>query len=580
MTTTLSLGNTVAPDADLQNAPAAPTTLAELLALIKIKNDPHGDMIRSVATRFLECANATADSVSIDTVYRRKDVFIAYLRAGKYKKSSVKSYRNYLNMLFRRAEDAGWICPDKIIPPEWEAIARALPKRMVKHIVRYAIRIGRTPQTLCEEDLKAWIRKKVEAGSPLTTAEDICCRFRLAIARAALSASFPSLRPRVEYYGVSISNMHADLRREVEALVDWKTSEFQVDRPSGTTHIREISAEHMTDAICQLTGYLQNIERRPEITSMSELFTKDNVSRFVMWAKNKRKVKGQSIASRLAILSAALKQNPHYEELDLDWFPNIIRQLPKDSRSKIDQRKAQKYIEYSDAEQIPNKIRSERLNARNLDPYTLAIYARNELIMLWLVIWPWRQKNLRDCWILGSTPNLFKAPIRRLCMATKPSWVAELERTTPGTSFWQVHFDKEETKTKNDVDAFFPSELVPLLEEYLSKHRPVLLGDYADPGTLFFSNRGKPFSAGQFSDIVRNLAAKYTGVPTTPHLFRDIVAYEWLRTHPEDYLTVSKLLWHRNINTTLLIYGSRFDESTGIARVDDWRASRRKNSAQ
>jgi hypothetical protein len=59
----------------------------------------------------------------------------------------------------------------------------------------------------------------------------------------------------------------------------------------------------------------------------------------------------------------------------------------------------------------------------------------------------------------------------------------------------------------------------------------------------------------------------------------DIVAYEWLRTHPEDFLTVSKLLWHRNLNTTLRIYGSRFDESTGVARMDDWRSSRSKKAA-
>jgi site-specific recombinase XerD len=123
-----------------------------------------------------------------------------------------------------------------------------------------------------------------------------------------------------------------------------------------------------------------------------------------------------------------------------------------------------------------------------------------------------------------------------------------------------------------------PSELVPLLEEYLSIHRPVLVGK-SDPGTLFVNSAGQPMNVGQVRVLVTKLALMHTGVPVTPHLYRDVVAFEWLRTHPEDYLTVSKQLWHRNINTTLSIYGRRFDESTGVARMDDWRASRSKRVA-
>lgn len=115
----------------------------------------------------------------------------------------------------------------------------------------------------------------------------------------------------------------------------------------------------------------------------------------------------------------------------------------------------------------------------------------------------------------------------------------------------------------------------PLLEEYLAKHRPVLVKN-DDPGTLFINHHGKPMSISQVENMVKKLTAQYAGVAVTPHIYRDIVAFEWLRNHPEDYLTVSKLLWHRNINTTIRTYGHRFDESTGVARMDDWRTSRSK----
>jgi hypothetical protein len=51
---------------------------------------------------------------------------------------------------------------------------------------------------------------------------------------------------------------------------------------------------------------------------------------------------------------------------------------------------------------------------------------------------------------------------------------------------------------------------------------------------------------GQMTSRIRGLAMEHTGVGVTPHLYHDIVAFEWLRCHPKDYLTLSKILWHRN----------------------------------
>jgi integrase len=56
----------------------------------------------------------------------------------------------------------------------------------------------------------------------------------------------------------------------------------------------------------------------------------------------------------------------------------------------------------------------------------------------------------------------------------------------------------------------------------------------------------------------------------TPHLFRDAFAYAWLDAHPADYLALSKILWHRNIKTTIRIYGREFDESNGAQKTEEW----------
>jgi integrase len=63
---------------------------------------------------------------------------------------------------------------------------------------------------------------------------------------------------------------------------------------------------------------------------------------------------------------------------------------------------------------------------------------------------------------------------------------------------------------------------------------------------------------------------RYSGVRTTPHLFRDAVAFKWLKEHPKDYLTLSKMLWHKNVQTTIQIYGAKFNESSGVCAIEAW----------
>jgi integrase len=576
MNSITDIGTTLATSAS-QFTPTVPTNLTELLLLIDRKTGTQEGMLHAVAARFLEYVGLNGEAASIEMLHDQKESFIAYLKAGKYKPSSVRSYRNYLNILLRRAGEAGWVRPQNVLPPKWQIIADVMPRRAQRSILSFAVRIGRDPETLCEDDLAAWRQERVKAGRSLKDAEGDCSRFRTAIARTGLSAQLPLIKPRNKHYGVALADMHPDLRQEVGELVDWKVSDFQLDRPSGA-RIRPISAKLLTNLFCRITGYVQNITNNPEITSLSNLINRDHIAGFATWGRNTRKMKGRSLSSGLAMIYAALRHHPRYKALDLTWFESIIDQMPIESQSTIDQRKAKKYISYAEAEQIPGRIRAQRMKAKAPTPRTLAIHARNELLMLWLLILAWRQKNVRECRVAGDNPNLSKAPISPFSMATRPSWVAEQERSSPGKSYWQIRFDPSETKTKNEVNAFLPSELVPLLEEYLSIHRPVLVGK-SDPGTLFVSSTGRPMKVGQMRSLVTKLASAHAGVPVTPHLYRDIVAYEWLRTHPEDFLTISKLLWHRNLNTTLKIYGRRFDESTGIARMDDWRSSRSKKAA-
>jgi site-specific recombinase XerD len=114
-----------------------------------------------------------------------------------------------------------------------------------------------------------------------------------------------------------------------------------------------------------------------------------------------------------------------------------------------------------------------------------------------------------------------------------------------------------------------PRQLVPLLEEYLEQHRPTLLNGRVS-SYLFVNRNGGSYEQSGMGDVVADITLRYTAKRVTPHLFRDMFAYQWLKEHPTDYLTLSKHLWHKDLKTTLRCYGSKFDVSHATCQVEAW----------
>jgi integrase len=79
-----------------------------------------------------------------------------------------------------------------------------------------------------------------------------------------------------------------------------------------------------------------------------------------------------------------------------------------------------------------------------------------------------------------------------------------------------------------------------------------------------------PIRADFVDKVIGHWSLQFAGVRTTPHLFRDSVAYMWLKTHPKDYLTLSKLLWHKTLQMVITTYGSRYNESSAACAMEAW----------
>lgn len=192
-----------------------------------------------------------------------------------------------------------------------------------------------------------------------------------------------------------------------------------------------------------------------------------------------------------------------------------------------------------------------------------------------------RSKQVRDASIHGAAANVFKGQLSANVI-TVPAWAAEKLRHAPAAEFWQVRFSHMETGG-SEIHALLPMDVVPLLEEYLSLHRPCLAG-YKDSGRLFLNQRGGPLSAGQLTELVGKLTSRFANCRISPATIRLSFAFKWLTENPDDYLTLSQLLRHTDVSTTIRMFGIpsyRYSSvSDAMRKVEDWAQHRKSKTAE
>ena len=145
----------------------------------------------------------------------------------------------------------------------------------------------------------------------------------------------------------------------------------------------------------------------------------------------------------------------------------------------------------------------------------------------------------------------------------------------PHEKFWQARFEEHETKTHIEVEFLLPRDLIPLLEEWIHIHRPILVHG-EDPGTLLVNSKGRRISIHQMARTIGELTLRFAGRRVTPHVLRDIFSVAYLEDNPKDYLTLSKILWHRSPKMVIETYGANFDESYGVLATENWRERRKR----
>ena len=548
-----------------------PATLKELVDIIAARGDKNLAMLRHTAVKLSEFLDKAIGEISIDLLVDVRSPFSDFLRMRKYADNSIRTYRQNTQRLIRWAEQLGWVSGKQSIEEAWKPFLDALAgdPRAYSCIVYHAIQSRRLPSEFSVADLDAWGEAMLLAGRQYRTVRSGKWNFRRAVAGAGLNASLPKLdpAPRKSIYRVRLSELPEPLGSEVKELLAWKQLRFVRGRPQWTRH-RPVSSKQLLSNICRLFGYAKNVGNFNDINTLRSLFTEEIVSAFVDWGLNERGLHRGSLRC-LSMLYSGLRHHPKYKDQNYEWFITLFDEIPEDDDSISQEKKARKSVPFEDLRRIPAEIRGTRMKLSKDDPKTSRLF-HDEFMISMLTTLAWRQRNLREC-RLGEpeAANLFFAPLPPFIHIAKPKWVIEALAKNANQAFWQIFFREDETKMGQKVRGILPRRLIPLLEEYLAVHRPRLIHQ-KDPGTLFLNEDGCAIDYQLMTYHISELVLKHCGRRMTPHLFRDAFAYAYLDVHPEDFLTLSKILWHRSIKYTLGVYGRNFDESNGVRRVDEW----------
>ena len=448
-----------------------------------------------------------------------------------------------------------------VVPPEWEDYSESIKHAHACNLRYFLIQLGRSPATVREDDFALYISGHTGAGGSYESAcrTTSCMRKILLIARA--NEDPPRIRTTKLAYGIALSDFPEPLRSQVTEICNFRLHSDV--GTSGNRPVRSTTAKACEYGFSFLYGYAVNIAGNTGATTIEKLVEEKLCRGYANWILNERHLLGSSLLHTLKLVSGALRANPRYASIGDNWLPELITSIPRDSEGMMWRRKDRRFLPYEALARIPEILRRSRPRGSNSTPRKIALAIRDELLMQWLAILPWRQKNICELRISGALPNLYRDVIPQMTSLMPPIWAAD----APDSPFWQVQFSSVETNIISGVRFVLPRCLVGSLNEYLTHARPVLVRR-PDPGTLFLDRSGRPLKNPGFRFLVETLTLRTCGRVVTPKAYRDIFARMYLERCPNDYLTLSKLLWHKSILSTLRLYGRPFDQSAAMCRME------------
>jgi integrase len=333
-------------------------------------------------------------------------------------------------------------------------------------------------------------------------------------------------------YRLDLKDCPQALQDELTAYIAWCEAPFARNRDRRVAK-RPTTSRKSYNTMLRLAGFAARIMHEPVDTlTLRSLCQPDIIEAFINWWLTERRQKMTAGLEQYLLIPKTIAKHWLKDKDLADTLTKMLRALPPKQAVR---NKESRWLTLAQLEEVGLSLYP--LNARRLQDYPVlkqprynrrhskrwtALYVAFSLIIRLLIRLPMRQRCVREM-LLGK--NLYQ----------------------DNAGVWQVLFVGAELKVaqrrgqENRYEFPFPSDLVPLLEEYLQEWRPKI----ARPDDLhvFMNSHGNPFTvAKEVGELIARVTYRFTGVAVTPHMIRDIFATEWLERYPGDVAGVARYL--------------------------------------
>lgn len=555
--------------------------------------------------------------IPINMLLEKKSTFPLFLEKKLIPRDVRLSHLIGFRIVFRTAMRLGWK-PNQNLSPQWQSLVqsdtRQPPEQNERNLLgarelrcmplvwHFALRHPE-PADVTRPEINEWLdRQVINRDLTFWAAYSMSSRFTTLLIRRGYTQVDPIAAARLDDYGILVSAFESEkLKEEVNKFLSfrknasdgtddedsWEGEDEEIIDPSlaDRRQIREFSARALEGSICRLYGYLHEIGESAAICSLSQLYSLRIFEGYKEWLRLVRLIEPCKLHLFFVRLVSSALQYPPLASNRI-WLQNFLAQLPIEKDAIRRKRIAGKTLPYSELKQIPDKILAERraieefltsepsLSEREQERLksTISQMAMREFLVRWILVLPWRARNLCECRIEGSCRNLYKGRVGRYsALAGVPSVRKQIEQD-PRRQFWQYKFNKEECKGNAAIHRLLPKELIDPLETYLEKVRGTSVSE-----TLFVDVEGKQLSTLALYCIFCELTLQHAKKRLSPKVFRDVYAFEYLRTQ-KGYSVLRRLsflLWHRHTITTRRYYATQYNFSALTECVESYLARRR-----
>lgn len=386
----------------------------------------------------------------------------------------------------------------------------------------------------------------------------------------------------------ALKSLPENLARDIRKYEQWSTRVVNRERPR-SLHKRPITFRAHIRALEKLAGFLVNHKgHNASNVTLSMLGEAEHIMSYLDWYIEQQGRFTQGAAGTLAVLTAVnrylgLTATSDEERTRISEWHKELKAYRASLGSFVNVRdQAKRWLSLEQLECVGRSIYP--LNALRMSELSefakrqiargpekqyghsfcyLAHRVAKSLMIRLLVRIPLRQRNLREMKFNPLNPsaglNLFKEGDK-----------------------WRIRFSGDQLKISHlrgnvhTIHYEFPDILVPLLEEWISRWRPILTASETakaeDGGSqgqefLFVDTKGHPLDEEKVWRAITSTTYKFTGVAVYPHLIRTIWATEYIKS-TKNYIDAAYMLGD-TVETVLARYAKLLDEDCG-KRANDW----------